>query len=145
MSEVAETSTRKRRSRLPAGRVGTQLVVKELLGLGFDARPADNYTMKYDLLVNFGGMYSKQVQVRTTHLSPWYVRIKSLVAAGDQVTVYVLLGRERVEPARFFPTRNSDVVSDLRQPSDWKKFGFVDIVSVERYENSWDILKRDTE
>jgi hypothetical protein len=84
---------------------------------------------------------SKYINVRTTHLSPWYVRIRNLMGAADQITVYVLLGRDRAEPARFFPTRNRDVVNDTRQPSNWKKFGFVDIASIESYENNWDILR----
>ncbi len=31
--------------------------------------------------------------------------------------------------------------AELRQPPDWRKFGFIDVEAVERYEDNWDLLK----
>ena len=33
------------------------------------------------------------------------------------------------------------MVSEFRQPPDWRKFGFIDVEAVEQYENNWDLLK----
>jgi hypothetical protein len=57
------------------------------------------------------------------------------------VTVYVLLGAEAATPARFFVVRNSDLAPHVRQPPTWKAFGFIDVESVEKYEDNWDVLK----
>ena len=60
---------------------------------------------------------------------------------ADQVTVYVLLGAETEVPARFFVVKNSDLAAQFRQPPTWKAFGFIDVKSVEKYEDNWDLLK----
>ena len=96
---------------------------------------------EYDLLVRAGDSPPKPVQVRTVHSTPWYVRCASFVEASDQVTVYVLLGAERMQSARFFVARNGDLASQFRQPPTWKAFGFIDVKSVEKYEDNWDILR----
>ena len=116
-----------------------------MVRLGFDAQLADRYTIKYDVLVRFDGLHSKHIQVRAAPLSPWYVRCRGFADAADQVTVYVLLGDKNRQCARFFPTRNGDVAGYLRQPSNWTKFGLVDIATVERHENNWNILRVNTE
>ncbi len=75
-------------------------------------------------------------------MGSWYVRNRHFVGAANQVTVYVLIGLEK-DPncARFFVTKNSDIKTALRQPPDWRYFGFIDIDAVEQYEDNWDILK----
>ena len=76
-------------------------------------------------------------------MGPWYVRSSHFDGAGaNQVTVYVLLGLEKnPDGARFFVAKNSDVGTELRQPPNWRKFGFIDIEAVEQYEDNWDLLK----
>ena len=75
------------------------------------------------------------------HSAPWYVRWDLFAKRADQVTVYVLLGAEAVTAARFFVVKNSDLATHLRQPPTWKAFGFIDVQSVEKYEDNWDLLK----
>ena len=76
-------------------------------------------------------------------MGSWYVRSRHFVGAGaNEVTVYVLIGLENnPNCARFFVTKNSDMKIVLRQPPDWRYFGFIDIEAVEQYEDKWDILK----
>ena len=59
------------------------------------------------------------------------------------MTVYALVGLERgiIKSARFFVARNSDLAAQFRQPSTWKAFGLIDVKSVEKYEDNWDILR----
>jgi hypothetical protein len=144
MSAIAEgKAKRKRSSRTPAGVTGARLVMDELSRRGFDARMADGYANKYDVVIESHGSPPKLVHVRTVHASPWYVRSFHFVgASAKQVTVYVLLGlgKNRTS-ARFFVTKNSDVEVELRQPPDWLDFGFIDVEAVERYEDNWDLLK----
>lgn len=123
--------------------MGARLVRDELLRRGFDAQLADRYTKKYDLLVESGGSPPKPVHVRTVNVGPWYVRSSHFVgAAANQVTVFVLLGRDKnTNGARYFVTKNSDKESAIRQPSNWGDFGFIDVEAVEQYEDNWDILK----
>ncbi len=93
------------------------------------------------MLVRAGNSLPKAVQVRTVYSTPWYVRRASFAKRADQVAVYVLLGAERMRPARFFVVKNGDLVSQIRQPPTWKAFGLIDIKSVEKYEDNWDILR----
>ena len=65
---------------------------------------------------------------------------RKLCQTCDQVTVYVLLGAEARTTARFFVVKNSDLAAQFRQPPTWKVFGFIDVESVEKYEENWDIL-----
>ncbi len=144
MSAIPEGKAKtKRRSRHPAGLVGARLVMDELLKRGFDAKLADRRTKKYDLLVELSGSPPKPVHVRALHVGPWYVRVSHFTGAvAGEVTVYVLLGVEnKPNCARFFVTRNSDMETRFRQPTDWRNFGFIDVETVERYENNWDLLK----
>jgi hypothetical protein len=94
------------------------------------------------LLVRIGDSPPKLIRVRTVHSTLWYVRQGRFAGRlADQVTVYVLLGVGRsVKSARFFVVRNSDLAAQLRRPSNWKAFGFIDAKTVEKYENNWDIL-----
>ena len=143
MSAVAEGgANRKRKSRIPAGPAGARLVKDELLRRGFDVQLANRYTRKYDVLVGRSGSPPKPVHVRTVHVGPWYVRSSHFAGAGaDQVTVYVLIGLEKnPNGARFFVTKNSDMESAIRQPPNWRKFGFIDVEAVEQYEDNWDIM-----
>jgi len=149
MSAIAEgKAKRKRMSRIPVGLAGARLVMDELLRRGLDARLADSYTNKYDVLIEPYGsppkpVHVRTVRVRTVHASPWYVRSSHFVgASAKQVTVYVLLGLEKTpDCARFFVAKNSDMETELRQPPDWLDFGFIDVEAVERYEDNWDLLK----
>ena len=115
----------------------------ELLKRGFEARLAERPTKKYDLLVGLSGSPPKPVHVRAVHVGPWYVRVSHFTGAvADEVTVYVLFGPNN-DPncARFFVITNSDIETKLRQPTDWRKFGFLDVEAVKQFENNWDILK----
>jgi hypothetical protein len=105
--------------------------MSELAKRGFDAQLAGDTTI----------YLPKEIHVLTVHASPWYVRSANFLrAAADQIAVYVLLGREKTESARFFIARNSDLAYQFRQPQDWQKFGVIDIESVGKYEDNWDIL-----
>jgi hypothetical protein len=144
MSAIAEDEGKKRRrSRLVAGQVGVRLVMDELLRRGFDAQLAGRHTKEYDVLLGLYGSPRKPVHVRTVHVGPWYVRSSHFAAAvADQVTVYVLLGlRKNPNCARFFVTKNCNVESGLRQPPNWRDFGFIDVEVVEQFEDNWDLLK----
>jgi hypothetical protein len=143
MSAIPEgKAKKKRRSRMPAGPVGTRLVIDELWKRGFDAQLPDRTTKKYDLFVGRDSP-PKPVHVRTVHVGPWYIRNSHFAgAAADQVTVYVLLGFEKdLSCARFFVTRNGDMETSFRQPQNWGEFGFINVEEVERYEDNWDLLK----
>jgi hypothetical protein len=69
------------------------------------------------------------------------VRRDLFARCADQVTVYVLLGAETEMPVRFFVVKNSDLAAQFRQPPTWKAFGFIDVESVEKYEDNWGILR----
>jgi hypothetical protein len=128
-----------RRKRKSRGPVGEHLVMGELLRRGFDAQLSNHE--EHVVLVRAGDLLPKAVQVRTVYSTPWYVRRASFAKRADQVAVYVLLGAERMRPARFFVVKNGDLVSQVRQPPTWKTFGFIDAKSVEKYEDNWDILR----
>jgi hypothetical protein len=122
----------------------------ELKRRGFDARPAGSRSDKHRLLVWADGSTPKPIQVRTVHSAPWSVRRAGFAKRADQVTVYVLLGAETTGHARFFVVRNSDLASEFRLPPTWselrlsptwKAVGFIDVKSVEKYEDNWEILR----
>ena len=113
----------------------------ELMQRGFEAELAGANCEKHDLLVRARGSRPKPIRITTVHSAPWYVRWDHFAKRGDQVTVYVLLGAEAVTAARFFVVKNSDLATHLRQPPTWKAFGFIDVQSVEKYEDNWNILK----
>ncbi len=142
MSETAdEKDRRKRRYYVTAESTGKRLVIAELLRRGFEAEVARASHEKHDMLVRVQGSRPKPIQIKTVHSAPWYVRRASFAKRADQVTVYVLLGAEAVMPARFFVAKNRDLATDVRQPPTWKAFGFIDVKSVEKYEDNWDLLK----
>ena len=116
-------------------------MMTELLRRGFEAEFAGASYEKHDMLVRVGGSRPKPVRIKTVHSAPWYVRRDLFAKRADQVTVYVLLGAETATPARFFVVKNSDLAAQFRQPPTWKVFGFIDVESVEKYENNWDVLK----
>ncbi len=137
MSETAgEKDRRKRKSRGP---VGERLVMSELLRRGFDVRLSDRE--EHVALVRTGESPPKAVQIKSVYSTPWYVRCAGFAKRADRVTVYVLLGAERMKPARFFVAKNGDLASEIRRPPTWKIFGLIDVQSVEKYEDNWDILR----
>jgi hypothetical protein len=141
MSETAEEKNRrKRKSHVPAEDAGKHLVMAELLRRGFEAELAGATHEKHDVLVRVGGSRPKPIQIRTVHSAPWYVRRADFAKRAHQVTVYVLLGAEAATPTRFFVVKNGDLATHVRQPPTWKAFGFIDVKSVEKYEDNWDIL-----
>jgi hypothetical protein len=124
-------------------------VLGESLRRGFDARLGPK---EHEVLVRTGDLPPTPIQVKAAHSPPWYVRSASLLGDhADQVTVLVLLGIERnTKSARFFVTKNSDLMARFRQTSNWKDirkppnrkaYGYIDSNSVEKYEDNWGILK----
>ena len=142
MRETADNKKRRRR-RYPdtAEDKGKHLVRTELLRRGFEAEFAGASYEKHDMLVRVHGFRPKPIRIKTVHSPPWYVRGDLFAKRADQVTVYVLLGAEAITPARFFVVKNSDLAAQFRQPPTWKSFGFIDVKSVEKYEDNWDLLK----
>jgi hypothetical protein len=142
MRETADEKKRRRR-RYPdtAESTGKHLVMTELLRRGFEAEFARASYEKHDMLVWVRESPPKPIRVTTVHSAPWYVRWDLFAKRADQVTVYVLLGAGGVTAARFFVVKNSDLATHLRQPPTWKAFGFIDVQSVEKYENNWDLLR----
>jgi len=142
MRETADEKKRRRRNpHVPAEDTGKHLVMTELLRRGFEAEFAGASYEKHDMLVRVPGSPSKPIRITTVHSAPWYVCWDLFAKRADQVTVFVLLGAEAVAAARFFVVKNSDLATHLRQPPTWKAFGFIDVESVEKYEDNWDILK----
>jgi hypothetical protein len=137
---VEEKKRRRRKYPATSESVGKHLVMAELVRRGFETELASAGLERHDLLVRVRGSRPKPIQIRTVHSAPWYVRRANLAKRGDQVTVYVLLGVEAVTPARFFVVRNGDLVIHVRHPPTWKAFGFIDLQSVEKYEDDWDVL-----
>jgi hypothetical protein len=142
MRETADEKKRRRRKYpATAESTGKHLVMTELLRRGFEAELAGASYEKHDVLVRVRGFPPKPICVKTVHSAPWYVRRDLFARRSDQVTVYVLLGAETETPARFFVVKNSDLAAQFRQPPTWKAFGFIDVNSVDKYEDNWDILE----
>ena len=142
MRETADEKKRRRRKYpATAESIGKHLVITELRRRGFEAGLAGASYEKHDVLVRVRGSRPKPIRIKTVHSAPWYVRWDLFAKGADQVTVYVLLGAETATPARFFVVKNSELAVQFRQPSTWKAFGFIDVKSVEKYENNWDLLK----
>jgi hypothetical protein len=141
MRETAdEKKRRRRRYAATAEDTGKHLVMTELLRRGFEVEFAGASYEKHDMLVRVRESRPKPIRVKTVHSAPWYVRWDLFARRADQVTVYVLLATETETPARFFVVKNSDLAGQFRQPPNWKAFGFIDVESVEKYEDNWDIL-----
>ena len=142
MRETAdEKERRRRRYAATAEDTGKHLVMTELLRRGFEVEFAGASYEKHDMLVRVRESRPKPIRVKTVHSAPWYVRWDLFARRADQVTVYVLLATETETPARFFVVKNSDLAGQFRQPPNWKAFGFIDVKSVEEYEDNWDILR----
>ena len=141
MRETAdEKKRRRRRYAATAEDTGKHLVMTELLRRGFEVEFAGASYEKHDMLVRVRESRPKPIRVKTVHSAPWYVRWDLFARRADQVTVYVLLATETETSARFFVVKNSDLAGQFRQPPNWKAFGFIDVESVEKYENNWDVL-----
>src|SRR5882672_4594889 len=99
------TRPKKRKSGIPTGNAGEYFVMGELLRRGYDAQLADRNTKGYDVQVcRPGDSLMRKVQVKTVRIAPWIVRKESFKSdSEDQVTVYVLLGKDDChKPVRFF-------------------------------------------
>jgi hypothetical protein len=81
--------------------------------------------------------------VKTVRTQPWYVRVASFTGdLSDQVTIYVLLGREDGRnPVRYFIARNRDLAEHVATPAGWKSNAFITLKAVEQYEGRWEILE----
>ena len=137
---------KKRKSGIPTGNAGENFVMAELLRQGYDAQLADRNTKGYDVLVGRPEDTTlRKVQVKTVRAQPWYVNQASFedVELLDQITIYVLLGKEDGKsPVRFFVTRNRDLVDAVKVPKNWTKNGFINLKSIEQYEGLWgDLLE----
>jgi hypothetical protein len=134
---------KKRRSGIPTGNAGEYFVMGELLRRGYDAQLADRNTKGYDLLVGRPqDKVLRKVQVKTVRVQPWYVSVASFRGESlDQVTIYVLLGKEDgTKQVRYFIARNGDLVDHVSKPPKWIANAFMPLKSVEPHENRWDIL-----
>jgi hypothetical protein len=87
----------------------------------------------------------RKVQVKSVREQPWYVNVASFEGdLLDQITIYVLLGREDGrKPVRFFITKNRDLRTCVSKPSNWQANAFMPLKHVEPYEDHWDILNSD--
>lgn len=134
---------KKRKSGIPTGNAGEYFVMGELLRRGFDAQLADRNTKGYDLLVGRAeDLELRKVQVKTVRAQPWYVKVASFSGALlDQVTIYVLLGKEDARSSvRYFIARNRDVKDHVACPPKWSHNGFMALKTLEQYEGRWDVL-----
>jgi hypothetical protein len=150
MREIANgTKKTNRKSRVPSGFAGRDLVFSELKKRGFDAQLGPR---EHEMLVRAGDSPPTPIRVKTAHVTPWYVRWTSFVGhLANQVTVFVLIGLD-VNPksARFFVVRNGDLMAyfrpmangqGVRRQRNRKAYGYIDSESVEKYENNWVILE----
>ena len=140
-----ETEKKKRRSGIPTGNAGEYFVMGELLRRGYDAQLADRNTKGYDLLVGRAGdgRDMRRVQVKTVRGGPWYVRVADYTELPDQVTVYVIIGKEDCRnPVRYFIARNGDVADHVHRPNSpkWPANGFVSLHAVRDFEGRWDLV-----
>jgi len=138
-------SQKKRRSGVPTGNAGEYFVMGELLRRGYDAQLADRNTKGYDVLVGRPADEAlRKVQVKTVRAQPWYVNVASFTGdLEDQVTIYVLLGRENGQkPVRYFIARNRDLAEHVAQPARWEANAFMPLKAVEQYEGCWDSLEK---
>jgi hypothetical protein len=142
-----ETEKKKRRSGIPTGNAGEYFVMGELLRRGYDAQLADRNTKGYDLLVGRpgDGRDMRRVQVKTVRGGPWYVRVADYKELRDQVTVYVIIGKEDCRsPVRYFIARNGDVAKHVHIPNS-PKFtanGFMQLPAVKEFEGRWELLDK---
>jgi hypothetical protein len=143
-----ETEKKKRRSGIPTGNAGEYFVMGELLRRGYDAQLADRNTKGYDLLVGRAGdgRDMRRVQVKTVRGGPWYVRVADYRELPDQVTIYVIIGKDCTDPepkpVRYFIARNRDVADHVHCPDSpkWTANGFMGQRAVRDFENNWAAL-----
>src|SRR3954451_5338398 len=127
MTNINPVEKKKRKSGIPTGNAGEYFVMGELLKRGFDAQLADRNTKGYDLLVGRAeDMALRKVQVKTVRTQPWYVKLASFSGdLLDQVTIYVLLGKEdALVPVRYFIARNRDVAERVTRVTNWNHNAF---------------------
>jgi hypothetical protein len=133
---------RKRESGRLTRTMGTRLVLNELLRRGFDAQLVDSYPRQNELLIAPHSATPGRIQVKTVHLPPWYIRRVSYFRANaDCVTVYVLLGSDETRSARFFVVGSNEIMAQVRQTASLKKFEFIDLEAVKKYEDNWKIIR----
>jgi len=138
---------KKRKTGIPTGNAGEYFVMGELLRRGFDAQLADRNTKGYDILVARPEADAEfhRVQVKTVRAQPWYVKQASFKDGPllDQITVYVLLGREDAKSQiRYFIAPNRDVAGRVHVPATgtWQNNAFMPLKAIEDYEDCWDLL-----
>lgn len=141
MTSAAKQRVRKKRkSGIPTGNAGEYFVMGELLRRGYDAQLADRNTKGYDLLVGRPeDMDLRKAQVKTVRAQPWYVSRASYEGTtADQVTIYVLLGKEdSLKPVRYFIVKNRAIARHVTGPSSWTENAFMKLKAVEQYEGQW--------
>lgn len=142
---MSTTEKKKRRSGIPTGNAGEYFVMGELLRRGYDAQLADRNTKGYDLLVGRAGdgRDMRRVQVKSVRGGPWYVRVADFTELADQVTVYVIIGKEDCRtPVRYFIVRNGDVADQVTVPKSdkWTANGFINLRAVKDFEDRWSLL-----
>ena len=134
---------------MPSGFAGERLVFGELKKQGFDAQFGPR---GHEMFVWTGNSPPKRVQVKTAHVTPWYVRQTGFLGGhANQVTVFVLVGLEgNPKSARFFIVKNEDILiyfrptanqEGVRKPTKKKTYGYIDAKSIEQYEDNWIILR----
>ncbi len=132
-----------RRSGVPTGNAGEYFVMGELLRRGYDAQLADRNTKDYDVLVGLSTDRAlRKVQVKSARGQTWYVSLDKFTAESrDQVTIFVLLGKEVArKPVRYFIVKNHEVATQVRNPANWRKYAFMRLSAIEEYEDRWDVL-----
>jgi hypothetical protein len=142
---VVGPAKKRRKSGIPTGNAGEYFVMGELLRRGYDAQLADRNTKAYDLLVGHPeDKHLQKVQVKTVRMQPWYVRQSSFEGELlDQVTVYVLIGKEDADQqVRYFIACNRDVAAEVSVPSTWKDndSAFMMLKSLAPFEGRWSAL-----
>ena len=140
-----ETEKKKRRSGIPTGNAGEYFVMGELLRRGYDAQLADRNTKGYDLLVGRAGdgRDMRRVQVKTVRGGPWYVRVADFTELPDQVTVYVIIGKEDCREARPLLHHAQRRRGRARHRPDSPEVaanGFISLRAVKDFEDRWDLV-----
>ena len=148
MGEIANGTNRTRRkSRAPSQFAGEHLVFREFRRRGFDAQLGPR---KHEMLVGTRDSLPTRLQVKTAHMTPWYVRRASFVGRlASQVTVLVLLELNKARNplnSSWSKTRTSQSIfaspriGKMFAKSSRKGYGYIDFKSVEKYEDSWGIF-----
>ncbi len=133
---------KKRKLGIPTGNAGEYFVMGELLKRGFDAQLADRNTKGYDVLVGRPEDEAlRKVEVKAARRPPWYVRKASFDDYPDQVTIYVLLGKEDGQnPVRYFIARNRDLKKLVTPVHGWPVTALMELKALKNYEGCWQTL-----